>query len=53
MFLEFVVTAEEALWRYDLDKYTLIGYALLCYIGEILRRGMHNLSYNMGMLAST
>ena len=33
-----------------LDKYTftLIGYALLYYIGEILRRGTHNLSYIYG-----
>ena len=32
------------------DKYTfiLIGYALLYYIGEILRRGTHNLSYIYG-----
>ena len=33
-----------------MDKYTftLIGYVLPYYIGEILHRGMHNLSYIYG-----
>ena len=39
-----------AVYNNRTDKYTftLIGYALLYYIGEILRRGMHNLSYIYG-----
>ena len=32
----------------DKDTFTLIGYALPYYIGEILRRGTHNLSYIYG-----
>ena len=39
---------------FGISTLTLIGYALLYYIREILRRDTHNLSYiYMGMLVTT